>query len=171
MRRSTDHTYLALDDALQASVRTDVHGARGRRREYLDADRTMLIFDETRRLARRAATRGDAETAAELEDFAWRMVRSGAPVTVSYAERVLGVSNPTIREWARTGILEDCAGSPKRVGLESLARAREIVRELREAGQDRDLMAALMSRLEWEELQADERFRESVGQMRRGERA
>jgi hypothetical protein len=71
----------------------------------------------------------------------------------------------------RAGILEDFAGSPQRVGLESLARAREIVRELREAGQDRDLMAAVMSRLEWEELQQDERFRESVGQMKRGERA
>jgi len=32
-------------------------------------------------------------------------------------------------------------------------------------------MAAVMSRLEWEELQEDDRFRESVRQMKRGERA
>ncbi len=62
-------------------------------------------------------------------------------------------------------------GSPQRVGLESLARTRDIVRELREAGQNRDLMAVVMSRLEWEEFQEDDRFRESVRQMKRGERA
>jgi len=32
-------------------------------------------------------------------------------------------------------------------------------------------MAAVMSRLEWEELQEDDRFRKSVRQMQRGERA
>jgi len=171
MSSAADHTYLALDDALLSASEAGAHGLRGRKREYLEADRTLLIFDETRRLARRAADRSDAETAAELEDFAWRVVRAGDPVTLRYAERVLGVSNPTVRDWVRDGILEDFAGSPQRVGLESLARAREIVRELRKAGQDRDLMAAVMSRLEWEELQEDDRFRESVGQMKRGERA
>jgi len=171
VRSATGHTYLALEDALLSLPEAGAHGLRGRKREYLDADRTLLIFDETRMLASRAAGRGDSETAAELEDFAWRVVRAGDPVTLRYAERVLGVSNPTVRDWVRAGILEDFAGSPQRVGLESLARAREIVRELREAGRDRDLMAAVMSRLEWEELQQDERFRESVGQMKRGERA
>ena len=42
---------------------------------------------------------------------------------------------------------------------------------MRKAGQNRDLMAAVMSRLEWEELQEDDRFGESVRQMKRGERA
>jgi hypothetical protein len=92
-------------------------------------------------------------------------------VTLRYAERVLGVSNPTVRDWVRAGILEDFEGSPQRVGLESLARARDIVRELREVGKSRDLMAAVMSRLELEELQEDDRFRESRRQMQRGERA
>lgn len=171
MGRGAGHTYLALDDALLRPPRATAHGLRGRKREYLDADKTLMAFDETRRLARRAAGRGDSETAAELEDFAWRMVRASDPVTLSYAEQVLGVSNPTVRDWVRAGILEDSEGAPQRVGLESLARTRNIVRELREAGQNRDLMAAVMSRLEWEELQEDGRFRESVGQMQRGERA
>lgn len=171
MRSAVDHTYLALDEALLDAPEAGAHGLRGRKREFLEADRTLLIFDETRRLASRAVGRGDAETATELEDFAWRVVRAGDPVTLRYAERVLGVSNPTVRDWTRAGILEDFAGSPQRVGLESLARTREIVRELREAGQDRDLMAAVVSRLEWEELQQDNRFCESVGQMKRGERA
>jgi hypothetical protein len=171
MGRASSHTYLALDDALLSPPRAPAHGLRGRKREYLDADKTLMAFDETRKLARRAAGRGDSETAAELEEFAWQMVRASDPVTLSYAEQVLGVSNPTVRDWVRAGILEDFEGSPQRVGLESLARTRDIVRELREAGQNRDLMAAVMSRLEWEELQADERFRESARQMKRGERA
>ena len=49
-----------------------------------------------------------------VEDFAWRVVRAGDPVTLRYAERVLGVSNPTVRDWVRAGILEDFAGSPQR---------------------------------------------------------
>jgi hypothetical protein len=163
------HTYLALENALSSPSRAAGRGLRGRRREYRDADRTLMAFDETRVLARRAAERGDSETAAELEEFAWRMVRADDPVTLGYAERVLGVSNPTVRDWVRAGILEDFEGSPRRVGLESLARTRDIVRELRDAGRSRDLMAAVMSRLEWEELQEDDRFRESVGQMKRGE--
>jgi hypothetical protein len=171
MGHGASHTYLALEDALLSPPRAASHGLRGRKREYLDADKTLMAFDETRSLARRAAGRGDSETAAELEDFAWRMVRASDPVTLRYAERVLGVSNPTVRDWVRAGILEDFEGSPQRVGLESLARARDIVRELREAGKSRDLMAAVMSRLEWEELQENDRFRESVGQMKRGERA
>jgi hypothetical protein len=171
VRSAAGPTYLALDEEPLSPARAGARGARGRKREFLEADRTLLIFDETRMLARRAAGRGDAQTAAELEDFAWRVVRAGDPVTLRYAERVLGVSNPTVRDWVRAGLLEDFAGSPQRVGLESLARTREIVRELRQAGQDRELMAAVMSRLEWEELQQDDRFRESVGQMKRGERA
>ncbi len=171
MGRGASHTYLALDDALLGPPRAPAQSLRGRKREYLDADKTLMAFDETRKLAGRAAGRGDFETAAELEDFAWRTVRASDPVTLSYAEQVLGVSNPTVRDWVRAGILEDFEGSPQRVGLESLARTRDIVRELREAGQNRDLMAAVMSRLEWEELQEDDRFRESVRQMKRGERA
>ena len=171
MGRGASHTYLALKDAPLSPRRAAGHGLRGRKREYLEADKTLMAFDEARKLAQRAAGRGDSETAAELEDFAWTMVRASDPVTLSYAEQVLGVSNPTVRDWVRTGILEDFEGSPQRVGLESLARTRDIVRELREAGQNRDLMAAVISRLEWEELQEDDRFRESVRQMKRGERA
>jgi hypothetical protein len=47
----------------------------------------------------------------------------------------------------------------------------EIVLALRETGADRDLMAAVLSRLELEELHQDSRFTDSLKQMRRGERA
>ncbi len=51
------------------------------------------------------------------------------------------------------------------------ARVRELVRDLREAGQQRDLMTAVLRALELDELRRDERFQTSLARMRRGERA
>lgn len=80
------------------------------------------------------------------------------------------MSNQTVRSWIDQGILDGFGGSPQRVGLESVVRAKRIADELREQGRDRDLMTAVLSRLEVQKLEKDKEFRESVGQMRRRER-
>lgn len=85
-------------------------------------------------------------------------------------ETLLGVSNPTVREWIEKGVLEDFGGRPQRVGLESVLRAAPMVDELRELGRDRDLVGAVLNRLESEALKRDRRFKRSLGQTRRGER-
>ena len=48
--------------------------------------------------------------------------------------------------------------------------AREVLEEIRVAGQDRDLTAALLNKLELDELREDKRFRSSLEQAKRGER-
>lgn len=49
--------------------------------------------------------------------------------------------------------------------------AEALVDELRRLGQDPELVNAALNRLELEDLQHSERFRRSLEQMRRGERA
>jgi hypothetical protein len=141
------------------------------REEYTRADRALRLFDEARELAERARSSGDDDLAAELDRHAWHIVREADPVRLSYAAAVLDVVDQTVRDWLEAGLLEDFGGAPQRVGLESVARVRELVRDLRAAGQQRDLMTAVLRALELDELRHDERFQTSLAQMRRGERA
>ncbi|HVE68410.1 MAG TPA: hypothetical protein VNB64_07505 [Solirubrobacteraceae bacterium] len=97
-------------------------------------------------------------------------MREAAPIRVSHAENILGVSNQTVRSWIDLKILDGFRGSPQRVGLESVVKAKRIADELREQGRDRDLMSSILSRLEALGLEQDKEFRKSVGQMRRRER-
>jgi len=114
---------------------------------------------------------GGGELADRADSHAWRIVREADPVRLSYAAAVLGVSDQTVRDWLDAGLLEDFGGAPQRVGMESVARVRELVRDLRNSGKQRDLMTAVLRALELDELRRDDRFQESLAQMRRGERA
>ena len=89
---------------------------------------------------------------------------------LSHAERLLGVSNQTVRAWLAEGVLADAGGSPRRVELESVVHAKEIADELREQGRDRAFLSTVLRRAEALALEDDDDFRESRRQMRRGER-
>jgi len=156
-------TYLGLEatDPQQRSVRA----------EYERADRALKLFDEARMLARQAQETGAKELADETERHAWRIVREADPVRLSYVAAVLDLTDQTVRDWLDADLLEDFGGSPRRVGLEGVARVRELVRDLRNSGRQRDLMTAVLRELERDELRRDERFLTSLQQMRRGERA
>lgn len=58
---------------------------------------------------------------------------------------------------------------PARVSTASLARVVPLVTQLREAGQDRDLLRALVDRLEDERVRSLLRVRKSLEQMGRGD--
>jgi hypothetical protein len=109
-------------------------------------------------LAIRARQSKNAELASELDRFAWSLVSAADPVRVSYAQSRLGISNPAARSWIDRHIFEQAGESPRRVSLTSLARTEEIVDELRRAGQERDLTAALERRLWWESWRQDPAF-------------
>lgn len=157
-------SYLALPPGVAAPRQPRL------REEYERADRALQLFDEARELAARA--HGEASELAEQADrHAWRIVRDADPVRLSYAAKVLGVADQTIRDWVEAGLLENFGGAPQRIGLESLARVRELVRDLRSSGHERELMTAVLRSLERDEMERDERFQTSLAQMRRGERA
>jgi hypothetical protein len=140
-------------------------------KEWRQAERAVTMFDRLMSTAGRESQKHrDSRTAAEIEDLAWEHVRESDPVRISHAQKILGVSNQTVRSWIDEGILDGFGGSPQRVGLESVVRAKRIADELREEGRDRDFMPAVLSRLEALALEKDKEFRKSVGQMRRRER-
>jgi predicted nucleic acid-binding protein len=73
-------------------------------------------------------------------------VSPGLPVaeTAEY----LGVSEPTVRAWLDREVLERLAGSkPILVERDSVRRAGRLLHELRDRGQDRDWMQALVDLL------------------------
>ena len=141
------------------------------REEFARADRALQLFDEARALAERARSGGDSDLGKRLDEHAWRIVREGDPVRLSYAAAVLRVVNQTVRDWLAAELLEDFGGAPRRVGLGSVEHVRELVRDLRSAGHQRDLMTAVLRALELDELRHDERFRTALTQMRDGDRA
>lgn len=72
--------------------------------------------------------------------------------------------------WMEEGVLDDFGGTPMRVGLESVVRAKLVADDLREQGREREFMSVVLSRLEAVALQQDAEFQQSVRQMRRRER-
>jgi hypothetical protein len=113
---------------------------------------------------------GDSDEIGQVRELADRRLTDAAPIRLSHAQRLLGVSNQTVRTWAQQGILDDFGGSPQRVGLRSVIRAKEIADELRAQGRSRDFMSAVLSRLEALALKRDPDFKESVRQMHQGKR-
>lgn len=128
------------------------------------------MFERLTTMAGREARRdAKSRAAADMEELAWQHIREADPIRVSHAEKVLGVSNQTVRSWIDEGILDGFGGSPQRIGLESVVRAKQVADELREKGRDRDFMSAVLSRLEALAAEKDKDFRRSVRQMRRRE--
>jgi hypothetical protein len=163
-RLAAQHSYLGLAGTSRVPRQARLRDEFGR------ADCALRLFDEARAICTQAARRGDDELAAQVDRHAWNIVREADPVRLSYTAAVLDVADQTVRDWLGAGLLEDFGGAPQRVGLESLARVRELVRDLRASGRDRDLMTEVLRALELDELRSNERFQASLAQMRRGER-
>jgi hypothetical protein len=167
----------AAEKKASATRRRSRRGAspsRGRpsvEREWQNIERTLGLFARLQEAAARERGRDRSSTAADdMEQLAWAHVREADPVRLSHAERLLDVSNQTVRAWLAEGVLADAGGSPRRVDLESFLQAKEIADELREQGRDRDFLSVVLSRAEALGLAEDDEFRESRRQMRRGER-
>ena len=140
-------------------------------REWQNIERTLGLFARLQEAAARERGRNPSSKAADdMEQLAWAHVQEADPVRLSHAERLLGVSNQTVRAWLAEGVLADAGGSPRRVELESVVHAKEIADELREQGRDRAFLSTVLSRAEALALEDDDDFRESRRQMRGGER-
>jgi len=91
-------------------------------------------------------------------------------VRVSVAAKMLGLSERTTRDWLADGPLDPVPGAkPARVSTASLAIVLPAVEKLRELGQDRDLLRALIDRLDAEQILSSPRVKKSPEQFRRGE--
>lgn len=166
-RNKLDETADLFEERARVKARTP--SSRTMERTY--ALRLLASFIRFRVIAEEARRSGNESLAFEIDDRAWELVRESEPVRLSLAQEALEVTNPTVRAWTEQGLLEDFGGSPKRVSLDSVANVLEILLRIRESGQERDLLAAVLSEIEHRELMKDQRFLESLTQMRQGTRA
>jgi hypothetical protein len=68
---------------------------------------------------------------------------------VASAADYLGVSEPTVRSWVKRGVLRAVpSAKPVVIELPSLRSAHRAIEELRERGQDRDWLRALVDYLD-----------------------
>jgi DNA-binding transcriptional MerR regulator len=113
---------------------------------------------------------GSGDIRRRLRDLRLRLIGWVPSVRVSVAASLLELSVPTVRAWIQRGLLEGVADtSPRRVTLQSVIEVRPILRELRSLGQDRELVAAVLARVEDEAVLADPELQRSLDEMRRGE--
>ncbi len=86
------------------------------------------------------------------------------------AARLLGLSEKTVRAWAAQGVLTVAQRVPRLLlDMQSVHAVSHIVRDLRDAGKDRDLLDEVWRRLSDEALLERPGLKESIEQMRRGE--
>lgn len=110
------------------------------------------------------------ERAQVLESVAERWLASAPGLRPSIAAVLLGLSEPTVRAWAKRGILRVRSGKPRLLlDPASVLEVRQLVSELRLAGQTRDLFDEVYNRLADEQQLADPDLAESLAQMHQGE--
>jgi hypothetical protein len=86
------------------------------------------------------------------------------------AARLLGLSEKTVRAWAKAGVLAVAQQAPRLLlDVRSVHDVSHILRDLQALGKDRDLLAEVWRRLSDAALLDRPDLRESMEQMRRGE--
>lgn len=114
--------------------------------------------------------RRDAALSA-LDDVqaALKSVEHAPGVTVARAARKLGVSEPTVRAWIQRRALREIPGTtPTQVAPDSLRQVIRAVAELRERGQDREWLQALVDYLDDRAVHGSDALREGLEDLRAG---
>ncbi len=98
------------------------------------------------------AAGNDVAAAVKRIDEALALLDQAAPspgLPVAEAAAYLGVSEPTVRDWLKRGVLNRVAGSrPALIERSSLRHVHRLISELRERGKDRDWLRSLMDYLD-----------------------
>lgn len=93
-----------------------------------------------------------------------------ATIRPGIAAGVLGLSEKTIRAWVDEGVLVIVQRSPRLLlDVQSVHVVSHLIRELRAAGKERDLLDEVWRRLQDQALLDRDDLRESLTQMRKGQ--
>ena len=91
-------------------------------------------------------------------------------VSVAAASEQLGISEPTIRSWVKRGALSTVPkASPMQIEPESLHRVSRALSELRERGQGRNWLQAVVDYLHDREARESDALRKGISQLKRGQ--
>ncbi|MFE4822890.1 hypothetical protein ACFRFU_42050 [Streptomyces sp. NPDC056704] len=107
--------------------------------------------------------------ATRLRCVAEDALSNAQPVRLAIAAQLLALSDRTIRTWVEEGVLALVAEHPKRVDPSRLHQVLHLVRELRAAGQQRDLLSTVWYRLQDAALLDRADLAKSLQQLRRGD--
>jgi hypothetical protein len=123
--------------------------------------------------AREAIENGHPDAALDALDEAQEVlisVKHTPGVSVAAASEQLGVSEPTIRSWVKRGVLSAVSkASPMQIEPESLHRVSRALAELRERGQDRDWLQAVVDYLHDREARKSDALQKGISQLKRGQ--
>ena len=111
---------------------------------------------------------GDAARRAELIKVGRAFVGDLGPIPVSVAAPLLEVSEPTVRTWTKRGLLPQ-ASSGNGLDVLRLYEVFILVRRLRAAGHNRDLLSKVWLTLSDSAVLERDDLKESLEQMRSGQ--
>ena len=127
-------------------------------------DRVETVEDVARTLPE------DDERRAKLLAVSDAALAEEGTVRPVIAARLLGLSEKTIRAWAKQGVLIVAQRNPRLLlDLQSVHEVRHVVQDLRALGKDRDLLDGVWRRLSDAALLDRPDLGESIHQMRQGE--
>jgi hypothetical protein len=131
---------------------------------------TTLLDDVTKLHEVAETLPADDQRAQTLESVAHRRLAAAPGMRLSVAASVLALSEPTVRAWVERGIFKVRSRKPRLLlDPASVLEVRQLVADLRDAGQTRGLLDEVYNRLADEQQLADPDLAESLEQVRRGE--
>ncbi|NNN10045.1 MAG: hypothetical protein HKL85_12760 [Acidimicrobiaceae bacterium] len=137
------------------------------------AERERVTSQVTRieKLEEVAASLGQGDPRrATLDEVVRAEIEEMPALRAVIAAQLLGISERSVREWVKAGVLVARANSPRLVLEPSrVLVVRRIVQELRSAGVARDLLDAVYFRTVDHSLVESPDFAESLARLRRGE--
>lgn len=123
--------------------------------------------------AREAIEKGHPDAALDALDEAEGVlisVKHTPGVSVAAAGEQLGVSEPTVRNWVKRGALSAVPKArPMQIEPESLHRVNRALAELRERGQDRDWLQAVVDYLHDREARESDAVQRGIARVKRGQ--
>jgi transposase-like protein len=123
--------------------------------------------------AREAIENGHSDAALDALGEVYEVlisVKHTPGMSVAAASEQLGVSEPTIRNWVKRGALSAVPKvSPMQIEPESLHRVSRALSELRERGQDRDWLQAVVDYLHDREVRKSDAVKGGIAQLPRGQ--
>ena len=136
-----------------------------------EQERIETVFEQVEEIEQIADTLApDDERRARLLRVAKRFLSGCAPVRPRIAAVLLQLSEPTIRAWARQGVLTSVPTRSPRLVLDPsrLHAVLHLVRDLQRSGQTNGLLEAVWYRLSDHALLEREDLAESLKEMRSG---
>lgn len=144
-----------------------VRGKPRRKSRRAEVEKVLSRVGALERIASRIS--GDNQSRTELLQVSREVLGDLDPIPVSVAASLLGVSEPTVRSWARRGLVSYADGRDGGLEVGRLYQVIALVRDLRAAGETHDLLNKVWHRLADQALLDRPDLKDSLAQMRRGD--